>query len=154
MDNILYELELPLIPVLARCEKRGFKIDKAGILEFGEALGKLADELTEKIYAEAGEEFNINSPKQLAEVLYDRLGLSNGQKGKAARSTDAQTLEEMRYQSPIIDDILEYRHVTKLRGTYTTALTDVADSHSRIHTDFKQALTATGRLSSADPNLH
>ena len=153
LDNILYELELPLIPVLARCEKRGFKIDKAGILEFGEALGKLADELTEKIYAEAGEEFNINSPKQLAEVLYDRLGLSNGQKGKAARSTDAQTLEEMRYQSPIIDDILEYRHVTKLRGTYTTALTDVADSHSRIHTDFKQALTATGRLSSADPNL-
>ena len=154
LEKILYELELPLIPVLAECEKTGFKIDSRGITEFGEALEELAGELAEKIYAAAGEEFNLNSPKQLGEVLYDKLGLSNGQRGgKAARSTDAQTLEEMRNQSPIIDDILEYRHVTKLRGTYTTALTEVADENERIHTDFKQALTATGRLSSAEPNL-
>lgn len=153
LERIIYELELPLIPVLAECEKWGFKVDKAGLIEFGEALGELADELAERIFEQAGVEFNINSPKQLGEVLYDKLGLSNGQKGKNARSTDAQTLEEMRYQSPIIEDILEYRHVTKLRGTYTNALAEVADGQSRIHTDFKQALTATGRLSSADPNL-
>lgn len=154
LDKILFELELPLIPVLAECEKNGFKIDPNGILEFGEALGELAAELTEKIYEAAGGEFNINSPKQLSEVLYERLHLPTiGKKGKNGYSTDAQTLEELRQYSPIIDDILEYRHVTKLRGTYTTALTDAADDNGRIHTDFKQALTATGRLSSAEPNL-
>ncbi len=151
MSDILFKLEIPLIPVLAECEKCGFKIDKEGILEFGEALGELAEELTAKIYEAAGEPFNINSPKQLGEVIYDKLGLAEAKKGK--RPTDAQTLEEMRHLSPIIDDILEYRHVTKLRGTYTTALTSVADEAARIHTDFKQALTATGRLSSAEPNL-
>ena len=146
LDKILFELEIPLIPVLAECEKNGFKIDPVGILEFGEALGELADELADKIYEAAGGEFNINSPKQLAEVLYEKLHLvPSGKKGKNGYSTGAQ--------SPIIDDILEYRHVTKLRGTYTTALTDVADKNGRIHTDFKQALTATGRLSSAEPNL-
>ena len=154
LERILFELEIPLIPVLAECERNGFKIDPSGILEFGEALGELADELTAKIYEAAGGEFNINSPKQLGEVLYERLRLTpNGKKGKNGYSTDAQTLEELRVQSPIIDDILEYRHVTKLRGTYTTALTDAADENGRIHTDFKQALTATGRLSSAEPNL-
>ena len=153
LEKILYELELPLIPVLAECEKTGFKVDKDGLIEFGEALGELAGELAESIYSAVGESFNLNSPKQLAEVLYDKLGLSNGQRGKAARSTDAETLQSMRFSSPIIDDILEYRHVTKLRGTYCAALAEVADEESRIHTDFKQALTATGRLSSADPNL-
>ncbi len=151
LSKILFELELPLIPVLAECESYGFKVDVEGILEFGEALGALADELAESIYEKAGERFNINSPKQLGEILYDKLGLGVSKNGK--RHTDAETLEEMRPLSPIIDDILEYRHVTKLRGTYTTALTDVADEGHRIHTDFKQALTATGRLSSADPNL-
>ena len=98
--------------------------------------------------------FNINSPKQLGVVLYEKLGLSSNQKkGKTGYSTDAQTLEEMRGESPIIDDILEYRQVTQLKSTYTTALTAVADENHRIHTDFKQALTATGRLSSAEPNL-
>ena len=153
LERVLFSLEIPLIPVLAACEKAGFKIDPKGIHEFGDALGELADELAKRIWEQAGVEFNINSPKQLGEVLYDRLGLDNGQRGKAARSTDAQTLEEMRAAAPIIEDILEYRHVTKLRGTYTTALTEVADENDRIHTDFKQALTATGRLSSADPNL-
>ena len=153
LDKILYDLELPLIPVLAECEKTGFKVDKEGLIEFGDALAALANELAQSIYTAVGESFNLNSPKQLAEVLYDKLGLSNGQRGKAARSTDAETLQSMRLQSPIIDDILEYRHVTKLHGTYCAALAEVADEHSRIHTDFKQALTATGRLSSADPNL-
>ena len=154
LEKILFEIELPLIGVLASTEKNGFKINPVSILEFGDALGELADSLAQKIYMQAGEVFNINSPKQLGTVLYEKMGLTGSKKkGKTGYSTDAQTLEEMRGESPIIDDILEYRHVTKLKSTYTTALTDVADENGRIHTDFKQALTATGRLSSAEPNL-
>ena len=154
LEKILFEIELPLIGVLASTEKNGFKINPASILEFGDALGELADSLAQKIYMQASEVFNINSPKQLGTVLYEKMGLTGSKKkGKTGYSTDAQTLEEMRGESPIIDDILEYRHVTKLKSTYTTALTDVADENGRIHTDFKQALTATGRLSSAEPNL-
>lgn len=154
MKHLLYDVELPLIKVLARMEKQGFKINKEGIAEFGDALGELANELAERIYMQAGEVFNLNSPKQLSEVLYAKMGLCPpGKKKGSSPSTDAQTLESMRTISPIIDDILEYRQVTKLRSTYTSALTEVADGNGRIHTDFKQALTATGRLSSAEPNL-
>lgn len=153
LSKILFELELPLIKVLGRIEKNGFKIDKGGILEFKDALSALSEELAQRIYMQAGEVFNLNSPKQLGEVLFEKMGLGEAKKGKGGYHTDAGTLEEMRHASPIIEDILEYRQVTKLLGTYTTALTDVADSECRIHTDFKQALTATGRLSSADPNL-
>lgn len=151
--DILFELEIPLVNVLSEIEKTGFKIDPKGISEFGEALLKVEQELSERIYMQAGREFNINSPKQLGEVLYTDLGLSHGKKNKSGYSTDAQTLEELRSESPIIDDILEYRQVAKLRSTYTLPLTEAADGDNRIHTDFKQALTATGRLSSAEPNL-
>ena len=154
LGKILFDIEIPLIGVLARIEKVGFKVDSRSIVEFGDALGELADSLASRIYMQAGEVFNINSPKQLGTILYEKMGLvSSKKKGKTGYSTDAQTLEEMRGESPIIDDILEYRHVTKLKGTYTTALVEAADENSRIHTDFKQALTATGRLSSAEPNL-
>ena len=154
LGKVLFGIELPLIGVLAKIEKNGFKINPSSILEFGDALGELADSLAGKIYMQAGEVFNINSPKQLGTVLYEKMGLNGSKKkGKTGYSTDAQTLEEMRGESPIIDDILEYRHVTKLKSTYTTALTDAADENGRLHTDFKQALTATGRLSSAEPNL-
>ena len=155
LGEILYGLELPLMPVLAETEKNGFKINRRGIEEFGDALELLANQLAESIYTAAGERFNINSPKQLGEVLFEKLGLVNPlkKKSKNGYSTDAETLEAMREQSAIIDDILEYRQVTKLRGTYTTALTSVADDCDRIHTEFKQTLTATGRLSSAEPNL-
>ncbi len=154
LEYILFEIEIPLINVLARIEKNGFKIDPKSILEFGDALGELAESLAGRIYMQAGEVFNINSPKQLGNVLYEKMGLTGSKKkGKTGYSTDAQTLEEMRGESPIIDDILEYRHVTKLKSTYTTALTDAADGRGRLHTEFKQALTATGRLSSAEPNL-
>ena len=154
LEKVLFDIEIPLIGVLAKIERCGFKIDPKSILEFGEALGELADSLANRIYIQAGEVFNINSPKQLGNVLYEKMGLvGSKKKGKTGYSTDAQTLEEMRGESPIIDDILEYRHVTKLKSTYTTALTDAADESGRIHTDFKQALTATGRLSSAEPNL-
>ena len=154
LSDVLFNIELPLVGVIAEIEKNGFKINPAAILEFGDALGELAESLAGRIYMQAGEIFNINSPKQLGTVLYERMGLNGSKKkGKTGYSTDAQTLEEMRGESPIIDDILEYRHVTKLKSTYTTALTDAADENGRLHTDFKQALTATGRLSSAEPNL-
>ncbi len=153
LEKVLFELEIPLINVLAEIEKTGFMINPDGITEFGEALGELADELAERIYMQAGREFNINSPKQLGEVLYTDLGLAHGKKNKNGYSTDATTLEELRSESPIIDDILEYRQVTKLKSTYTSVLVAAADNERRIHTDFKQALTATGRLSSAEPNL-
>ena len=153
-ESILFDLEIPLINILADIEQTGFKINTDGMLEFAEALDGLAHELQERIYMQALGEFNINSPKQLGEVLYVKLGLPcKSKKNKNGFSTDAETLEELRPYSPIIDDILEYRQVTKLRGTYAAQLPKVADENHRIHTDFKQALTATGRLSSADPNL-
>lgn len=152
-EYVLDELELPLVPVLASMEEIGLKIDTAGMHTFGEALGELAEELAARIYMQAGEVFNIQSPKQLSEVLYVKMGLSSGKKTKSGFSTSAEALEELRGVSPIIDDILEYRQVTKLRSTYAVALVAAADENGRIHTDFKQAQTATGRLSSADPNL-
>ncbi len=152
--KILDELEIPLLPILADIERKGFKINSKGMLEFAEALDDLAKDLQNRIYIQALGEFNINSPKQLGEALYVKLGLPHkAKKNKNGFSTDAETLEELRQYSPIIDDILEYRQVTKLRGTYAAQLPKVADQNGRIHTEFKQALTATGRLSSADPNL-
>ena len=154
LEKILFEIEIPLIGILCEIEKNGFKINSQEMLDFGNALGTLADELTDRIYMQAGRRFNINSPKQLGEVLFEDLGLTcKKKKTKTGYSTDAETLEELRSEAAIIDDILEYRQVTKLRNTYAIALPEVADENERIHTDFKQALTATGRLSSADPNL-
>lgn len=152
-EKILFDIELPLVNLLSRIEESGFMIDSAGMLEYAEALDGLAGELMGRIYMLAGREFNLNSPKQLGEVLFEDLGLPCKKKTKSGYSTDHQTLEDLRPYSPIIDDILEYRQVTKLRGTYASVLPKVADSEGRIHTDFKQALTATGRLSSAEPNL-
>ncbi len=151
---VLDDLEIPLLPILAKTEQVGFRIDTEGMREFGASLGELAEDLTGRIYMQAGEKFNINSPKQLGEVLFEKLGLSCGKKKtKSGYSTDAETLEELRGYAPIVEDILEYRQVTKLRSTYAVALVEAADKEHRIHTDFKQTLTATGRLSSADPNL-
>ena len=152
-DKILFDIELPLVNLLSRIEEAGFKIDSAGMLEYAEALDGLAGELTGRIYMLAGREFNLNSPKQLGEVLFEDLGLPCKKKTKSGYSTDHQTLEDLRPYSPIIDDILEYRQVTKLRNTYAAVLPTLIDENGRIHTDFKQALTATGRLSSAEPNL-
>jgi DNA polymerase-1 len=129
-------------------------VDCLGIENYGRELDDMAYALESRIYMAAGEEFNINSPKQLGEVLFVNLGLPyKKKKTKSGYSTDAETLEELRPYSPIIDDILEYRQVAKLRGTYAAALPLASDENARIHTEFKQALTATGRLSSADPNL-
>ena len=154
LDKILFDIEIPLLNILGDMEECGFKIDPDGIKEYSEALLGLCEELTTRIYMLAGKEFNLNSPKQLGEVLFEDLGLPcKKKKTKTGYSTDAETLEELRAYSPIVDDILEYRQVTKLHGTYAAVLPTVADEKHRIHTDFKQALTATGRLSSADPNL-
>ncbi len=154
LSEILFDLEIPLINILGEIEERGFKIAPEGIKEFGDALAELAEDLTKRIYMQAGKEFNINSPKQLGELLFEEMKLPiKKKKTKTGYSTDAETLEELRAISPIVDDILEYRQVTKLKNTYADVLPAVADENHRIHTDFKQALTATGRLSSADPNL-
>jgi DNA polymerase-1 len=154
LEKILFDIEIPLLPVLGEIEEVGFMISPSQLEEYGDALETLANDLTSRIYIQAGREFNVNSPKQLGEVLFEELGLhAKKKKTKTGYSTDAETLEELRTEHPIVDDVLEYRQVTKLLGTYARALPEAADSESRIHTDFKQALTATGRLSSADPNL-
>lgn len=147
------KIELPLTSVLADMEKKGFMIDRAGLESFGETLAARESECAMAVYEAAGGAFNLNSPKQLAEVLYDRLGLPGGRKTKTGRSTDAETLEGLRPFHPIIDLLLEYRRVTKLRATYADGLLRVADENGKVHTSFKQTVTATGRLSSVEPNL-
>ena len=151
--KVLAEIEMPLAAVLADMEMIGFKIDRDGIRAYGDHLDALTAELESRIYFAAGGEFNIKSPKQLAEVLFERLGLPSSKKTKSGYSTNAEVLEKLRPHHPIIDDILEYRQVTKLKGTYVDGLLKVAGEDGRIHTEFRQTGTATGRLSSAEPNL-
>ena len=152
-EKLLYEIEMPLSHVLAQMELTGFKLNAKELSAFSEKLEKRLEKRRQNIYALAGGEFNINSTKQLAEVLYERLGLPALKKTKSGYSTDAETLEKLRPYSEIIDEILEYRLVAKLKSTYTDPLIDTADENGRIHTSFKQAFTLTGRLSSAEPNL-
>ncbi len=151
--KLLYEIEMPLAAVLCDMENEGFKIDREGIAKYGEELEEEARALEFRIYMAAGGEFNINSPKQLGEVLFDRLMLPSGKKTKTGYSTNAEVLEKLRKYHPIIDDILEYRQVTKLKSTYVDGLLKAADESGRCHTTFKQTGTATGRLSSVNPNL-
>ena len=150
---LLNDMEMPLARVLADMETAGFYIDRAGIAAYGEQLGTIASALEAQIFFHAGKEFNVNSPKQLGEVLFDTLGLPHAKKTKTGYSTNAEILEKLRPYHPIIDDILEYRQVTKLKSTYTDGLLRVADEGGRVHTNFKQTGTATGRLSSTEPNL-
>lgn len=150
----LYEnIELKLARVLSEMEQTGFKVNTDGLTEFGNALDKLASEYAERIYMLAGHEFNINSPKQLGEVLFEELKLPHGKKTKTGYSTGADILEKLRPDHLIVDDILEYRSVTKLRSTYADGLCKAADSEQRVHSSFNQTITVTGRLSSTEPNL-
>ena len=151
--NLLYEIEMPLASVLAEMEVLGCKVDVEGLFAYGKQLEELEDQYKERIYFHAGCEFNVNSPKQLGEVLFEKMMLPFAKKTKTGYSTNAEVLEKLRPYHPVIQDILDYRQVAKLRGTYTAALAQVADAEGRIHTTFKQTGTATGRLSSADPNL-
>jgi DNA polymerase-1 len=150
----LYDrIEMPLALVLADMEIAGFKIDRDGIAHYGEQLQNLAQALESQIYMQTGKVFNINSPKQLGEVLFEDLGLPHGKKTKTGYSTNAEILEKLRPYHAVISDILDYRQVTKLKSTYADGLLKVADENGIIHSNFKQTGTATGRLSSTDPNL-
>ncbi|MCQ2424974.1 MAG: DNA polymerase I [Lachnospiraceae bacterium] len=155
-DKLYREIELPLSRVLADMERTGFRVDRDGLKIFGDKLNELAASYQESVWFAAGHEFNIGSPKQLSEVLFDEMCLPppTKKKNKAGHySTDAETLEKLRPYAPIVDSILEYRQVTKLRSTYADGLIREADENGRIHSVFHQTVTATGRLSSAEPNL-
>jgi DNA polymerase-1 len=151
--KILTDIEIPLARVLSSMEKEGFLVDTEGLKSYSEVLSSMAEDFKQRIYMLAGEEFNINSPKQLGEVLFEKMGLSHGKKNKNGYSTDAHVLEELRSESPIIDEILEYRQIMKLKSTYCEGLLKVAGSDGRIHSTFNQTVTVTGRLSSSEPNL-
>jgi len=152
-NELMFGMEMPLAAVLADMEEEGFKLDCRGLESYRDALTLLANELSERIYCAAGGEFNINSTKQLGEVLFERLMLPKSKKTKTGYSTDAETLEKLMPYHPIIEDILDYRQVMKLKSTYADGLLKLVDENSRVHTTFNQAGTATGRLSSAEPNL-
>ena len=153
-EKLLYEIEMPLAAVLADMELRGFRIDTEGLKAYGNELDHLARDLETRIYFSAGEEFNINSPAQLGTILFEKLGLPAGKKTKTGSySTGADILEKLRPNHPIIDDILEYRKVAKLKSTYVDGFIKVADENGRVHSCFNQTGTATGRLSSSEPNL-
>ena len=151
--ELMFGIEMPLAAVLADMECIGFKLDTKGITAYGAALSELANSLTERIYYAAGEEFNINSTKQLGEVLFEKLMLPKAKKTKTGYSTDAETLAKLVPYHPIIEDILDYRQVTKLKSTYADGLLKLVDDKSRVHTSFNQTGTSTGRLSSSEPNL-
>ncbi len=153
MTALMRDIEIPLSAVLASMEEIGFKINPAGIKKYADELLLAENALADAIWMQAGHQFNINSPKQLGEVLFEEIGLPSGKKTKTGYSTDAETLEELRPYHTIISDILLYRQTAKLRGTYGEPLIAFADERGRIHTKLNQVGTATGRLASSDPNL-
>lgn len=153
MEKLLFEIELPLSAVLADMELCGFCVSREGLVSYGEQLSEVARQLSERIWYYAGGEFNINSPRQLGEILFERMGLPHGKKTKTGYSTNAEVLEKLRPYHEIVDDILDYRQVSKLNSTYAEGLVREIAPDGRIHTVFKQTGTATGRLSSAEPNL-
>ena len=152
-DQLLYEIEIPLARVLARMENLGFTVDVEAIRNYGEQLGKEADELQASIYEDVGYEFNINSPKQLAKALFEDLNLPPRKKTKSGYSTNAEVLESLLPLHPVISKILEYRTVAKLKSTYCDSLIDKVADDGRIHSCFNQTETRTGRISSTEPNL-
>ncbi len=153
MEKLFLEVEMPLVPVLASMECAGILASREALLAYGEMLQKRIDELEAAIYEEAGEEFNINSPKQLGVILFEKMHLPGGKKTKTGYSTAADVLEALAPDAPIVAHILEYRTYTKLKSTYADGLISCIDEDGRIRTTFNQTITATGRLSSTDPNL-
>ena len=152
-ESLLFDIEMPLALVLAEMELAGVCVDVDGIKNYGLELAARADELKERIYGFAGEEFNISSTKQLGEVLFEKMMLPVIKKNKTGYSTDADVLKKLMPYHPIIEDILDYRQMTKLKSTYADGLPKAVDENNRIHSVFNQTGTATGRLSSAEPNL-
>ena len=153
MDQLYYSAELPLCRVLAEMERKGFLVDRKALYEFGESLNEQIASLQASIWDQAGHEFNINSPKQLGEVLFEELMLPSGKKTKTGWSTNAEVLEKLVGKHEIVSDILDYRMLTKLKSTYAEGLLKVIAPDGRIHTNFQMTVTATGRLSSTEPNL-
>ncbi len=147
------DVELPLCPVLARMEQAGFLVDRKALYDFGERLTSSIEQLQQSIWTLAGEPFNIQSPKQLGNVLFERLMLPAGKKTKTGWSTNAAVLDKLRGKHPIIEQILDYRTLTKLKSTYADGLLKEISADGRIHTNFQMTVTATGRLSSTEPNL-
>ncbi len=153
MLSLYMQIELPLTYVLDSMEKEGIKAEKEALKEYGNNLDESIERLAKSIYSAAGEKFNINSPKQLGVILFEKLGIQSGKKTKTGYSTAADVLEKLSVDYPIVKDILEYRTLTKLKSTYADGLINYIREDGRIHTSFNQTVTATGRLSSADPNL-
>lgn len=153
MLPLMNEIEMPLTYVLYDMEKEGILVKPEELKAYGEALTGRISELEQKVYAEAGEEFNLNSPKQLGEILFDKLKLPGGKKTKTGYSTAADVLEKMAEDHPIVADVLEYRGLAKLKSTYADGLSAFIGKDDRIHSTFNQTITATGRISSTDPNL-
>lgn len=152
--SLFYDMEMPLIYVLADMEKYGIKVDKAALLAYQKRLGESLDGMEEEIYTLAGEKFNINSPKQLGVILFEKLGLKGGKKTKTGYSTAADVLEKLRTAHPIVERILHYRQLVKLKSTYADGLLAVMDAETeKIYSTFNQTITATGRISSTEPNL-
>lgn len=154
MIELYTSVEMPLLYVLFQMEQRGIRVNKEALCQYGTGLISKIEDLEKKIYSQAGEEFNINSPKQLGIILFEKMGLPNGKKTKTGYSTSAEVLEGLKSQYAIVADILEYRQLTKLKSTYADGLIEyISPVDGRIHGKFNQTVTATGRLSSTEPNL-
>ena len=153
MSKLMWQIEMPLSYVLYSMEKEGIICKRDALKEYGDKLAGRIAELEKNIYKEAGEEFNINSPKQLGVILFEKLGYEGGKKTKTGYSTSADVLEKLAPEHPFVRDILEYRGLAKLKSTYADGLADYIESDDRIHTVFNQTITATGRISSSEPNL-
>ena len=153
MLKLMNEIEMPLSLVLYHMEKEGVMVKREELKLYAEALGERIQQLEESIYEQAGERFNINSPKQLGEFLFEHMGIPGGKKTKTGYSTAAEVLEKLAPEYPLVNDILEYRGLTKLKSTYAEGLVQYIGTDGRIHTNFNQAITATGRISSTEPNL-
>jgi len=154
VTDLMEKVELPLIKTLATMERNGVLVDSDALNKLSESLGARMEELERAVHEAAGEEFNLNSPKQLGAILFDKLGLATGKKKKTGYSTDQETLEGLAQQHEVPRLALEYRQLAKLRGTYAEALPKMVNpATGRIHTSYNQAVAATGRLSSSEPNL-
>lgn len=153
MRDLLYEVEMPLIKVLSEMEIMGFKVNKESLNQIGFELSEEIDSLTSQIFDLAGEEFNINSPKQLGTILFEKLNLPIIKKTKTGYSTDADVLDELSSKHGIVEKILNYRQLVKLKSTYIDGLLGSVSEDSKIHSSFNQTVTATGRISSTEPNL-
>ncbi|MBL7215066.1 MAG: DNA polymerase I [Phycisphaerae bacterium] len=154
IKQLFETVEMPLVEVLARMEANGVSLDTALLRKMSNTMSETADKLTDEIYAMAGQPFNIDSPKQLGEILFDRLGLESVKKGKTQRSTDAGVLDQLKDEHEIVPLLIEYRQIVKLKNTYTDKLGQLINPRTnRVHASFNQTVTATGRLSSSDPNL-